>query len=144
MDDDDDEEEEEEEEEEDEEEEGNQKKYLAMLYELDDMKYINHGPYGKKETNFIMTLQNQNLPVKTVHDSIHSKVSIALKDIPACTELLENYWYDEENIFDQFDDIYEDIPDWYRTTKTIYGANEFLDNPPYRFLATTEANVGSF
>ena len=116
---------------------------LVMLYELDDAKYINNGHYKMKEKGFIRTMKYQNLPPDTMRDSIDSKVSIALKDIPACTELLENYWHDEGNLFMGEED--DEFPVWFREATCKYeGVNEYLDNPPYKFMSTSEANVGSF
>ena len=114
---------------------------VVMLYELDDAKYINHGPYGAREKNFIKSIKYQNQ--ETAKDAVKSKVSIALKDIPACTELLENYWHHEDNLFIEGDEWKE--PAWYVEVLDKYeGLKEFLRNPPYKFSATIEANVGSF
>ena len=116
---------------------------MVMLYELDDTKFINHGHYGMKEENFIRSIEYQNLKETTIEEALISKVSIAVKDIPACTELLENYWHMDENLSLQGDEL--EMPEWFNKVLESYeGAKQFLDNPPYKFSSSFEANVGSF
>ena len=123
------------------EEDEDEEETLVMLYELDDAKYINHGHYEIKEENFIRSIKYQNLAPKTVEEVFKSKASIALKDIPACTELIENYLHEEENL----DGDEEEKPAWYFAMLGNYdGVKKFLSNPPYKFSSTVEANVGSF
>ena len=117
---------------------------LLMLYMLDDQKYINHGPYGMKERNFIRSIKYQNLEKTTTEEAVESKVSIALKDIPACTELLENYWHTDENLSLNGDE--REKPAWWfdKVLESYKGVKEFLTNPHYKFSSSVEANVGSF
>ena len=108
-----------------------------ILYQLDDNKYVNHGPYGTKEANMAKTHKFQNLATVDSHGYL-----MALKDIPACTELLENYWYGEENIF-LGENNTKQLPTWYISLLDKYeGLRDYFDNPPYKFTSTTEANIG--